>query len=739
MKEIRVGICIAALLLTMGTSCVRQDVVVADFERNGYDGWTMQGEAFGNAPAAGAVGDQQPVAGFAGGGLANSFHGGDDACGELISPFFALERDYVNFLLGGGRGEEVYMALEVDGKQVYKTRPVVESETLQWYSWDVQPYCGKQAQIRIVDNQRGGWGHILVDQIEQGDKSKSVIVPDYKLSFDITKKYLLIPIEDKGPESQVVLYSGTEKLCETMHIRVAQTKVDYWMPMDVEAYKGMELTMWFQHVKSTDIGYGQICQSDTYEFDYDEPYRPAYHFSPYYGWTNDPNGMVYHNGVYHLFYQHNPYGSMWANMHWGHAVSKDLLHWEHWGDALAPDSLGSIFSGSAVVDEQNTAGFGKGAIIALFTSAGKRQVQSLAYSTDGGRTFTKYEGNPVLTDPGIADFRDPKVFWHKESRKWVMALATSQTITFYGSADLKSWDKLSEFGEGVGAHGGVWECPDLFPLQTPAGKTKWVLLVSVNPGGPNGGSATQYFIGDFNGTSFTADALPYPLWIDYGRDNYAGVTWNNAPDGRRVFIGWMSNWDYANQVPTVNFRNAMTLPRDLSLRHNGQHWVVASSPVDECKDLRGQVVAYDTRQICAQGNSISMLLPDSTDCFELEMTVVPNDATKFGFGFVNGKDESMTYTFDKQAGTMVFDRTKAGLSGFSDKFATPMKAPIAPHDEYHIRLFKDKASVELFVNEGEVTMTNIIFPTDSFSSLVFSSPDKGNWIVKDLKVYPLGE
>lgn len=739
MSGIRVGICIATLLLALGTSCARQDVVVADFERNGYDGWTRQGEAFGNAPAAGAVGDQQPVAGFAGGGLANSFHGGDDACGELISPFFALERDYVNFLLGGGRGEGVYIALEVDGKQVYKTRPVVDSETLQWYSWDAQPYYGKQAQIRIVDNQRGGWGHILVDQIEQGDKSKSVIVPDYKQSFNITKKYLLIPIEDKGPESQVVLYRGTEKLCETMHIRVAQTKVDYWMPMDVEAYKGMELTMWFQHVKSTDIGYRQICQSDTYEFDYDEPYRPAYHFSPYYGWTNDPNGMVWHDGRYHLFYQHNPYGSMWANMHWGHAVSEDLVHWQHLGDALAPDSLGSIFSGSAVVDEHNTAGFGRNAIVVLFTSAGKRQTQSVAYSTDGGRTFTKYEGNPVLTDPDIVDFRDPKVFWHETTRQWVMALATSQTITFYASPDLKSWHKLSAFGDGIGSHGGVWECPDLFPLQTPDGRTKWVLLVSINPGGPNGGSATQYFIGDFDGRTFHADDLPYPLWVDYGRDNYAGVTWNNVPDGRRVFMGWMSNWDYANQVPTVNFRNAMTLPRDLSLRHNGEHLVLAGMPVHETGTLRGQVVEYGTLHVSSKRETIADLLPDNEGCFELEMVLVPNGAAQFGFGFTNSRGDYFDYTFDKQAGTLAFDRRKAGLSDFSDKFAMQVKAPLVACDEYRVRLFVDKASVELFVNDGELVMTNLLFPREVFNSMVFFSSDLVHWMVKEFKVWPLGK
>ena len=281
-------------------------------------------------------------------------------------------------------------------------------------------------------------------------------------------------------------------------------------------------------------------------------WRQRYHFTPPVSWMNDPNGMVFYDGEYHLFYQHNPLGAEWGNMSWGHAISTDLMHWKQLNVALMPDHLGDIFSGCAVIDKNNTAGFGKDAMVAIYTSAGKVQSQSIAYSTDKGRTFTKYSANPVITNPGIADFRDPKVFWHNESNQWIMSLATKQTITFYGSANLKSWTRLSEFGDGIGSHGGVWECPDLVPLDY-NGKTKWVLVVSINPGGPNGGSATQYFIGDFDGKTFRADALPYPLWMDYGRDNYAGVTWSNIPenDGRKIFMGWMSNWDYANNVPRL--------------------------------------------------------------------------------------------------------------------------------------------------------------------------------------------
>ena len=258
------------------------------------------------------------------------------------------------------------------------------------------------------------------------------------------------------------------------------------------------------------------------------------------------------------------------------------MHWKHLPVAISPDGLGTIFSGSAVVDKDNTAGFGKNAIIAFYTSAGEQQAQSIAYSLDNGRTFTKYNHNPVIANPNIQDFRDPKVFWYAPEKKWIMSLATSQTITFYASKNLKQWEKLSEFGENIGAHTGVWECPDLFPLSY-KGETKWILFVSINPGGPNGGNATQYFIGNFDGTTFTPDPLPYPLWIDYGRDNYAGVTWSNIPesDGRRIFLGWMNNWDYGNMVPTQNFRSAMTLPRELRLADNGEHLVVASFPIKE--------------------------------------------------------------------------------------------------------------------------------------------------------------
>ena len=441
---------------------------------------------------------------------------------------------------------------------------------------------------------------------------------------------------------------------------------------------------------------------------------------------NDPNGMVYHNGEYHLFYQYNPYGARWGNMHWGHAISEDMIHWRHLPVAIAPDELGAIFSGSAVVDKHNTAGFGKGAIVAFYTSAGQQQTQSIAYSLDNGRTFTKYAHNPVIPNPGIEDFRDPKVFWYAPQNKWIMSLATSQTITFYTSKNLKQWEKLSEFGENIGAHTGVWECPDLFPLVY-EGKTKWVLFVSINPGGPNGGNDTQYFIGDFDGTTFTPDPLPYPLWIDYGRDNYAGVTWSNIPesDGRRLFLGWMNNWDYGNVVPTHNFRSAMTLPRELQLAHNGEHLVVASFPVKEVGEEReGASIIMDklTEDTLHIGSDYY------NNGYVLSFTIKPNGLSIFDFTLQNNKGEKIIYTFDTDKKTFIVDRTQSGLSDFSSNFATPLiKAPLTKKDSYTIHIWVDKASTEVFVNGGELAQTNIAFPTEPYNQLKFDL--RGNIVI----------
>ena len=551
-----------------------------------------------------------------------------------------------------------------------------------------------------------------------GCKTKDGNAKALRKDFNIEAVYLLLPIQEKSPEVKVTVNYPDSISQSPYFIRLAQDSIDYWVKLDVKNFKGKTVSLEFEGLENNSFALKNIKQSDSFDFDYKEKYRPAYHFTPEYGWMNDPNGMVYLDGEYHLFYQYNPFGAMWGNMHWGHAVSTDLTSWTYLPVAIGPDSLGAIFSGSAVIDKYNTAGFGENAMVAIYTSAGKVQTQSIAYSTDKGRTFTKYDKNPVIANPDIPDFRDPKVFWHKESNQWVMALATKQTITFYGSPNLKEWSRLSEFGEGIGDHGGVWECPDLFPLSY-NGKTKWVLLVSINPGGPNGGSATQYFVGDFDGKTFKPDALPYPLWIDYGRDNYAGVTWSNIPeaDGRRIFIGWMSNWDYANQVPTKYFRSANTVPRELKLASNGNHLILISYPVKEINALKNKEKNLIDDITVTTEYRIEKLLSVNEGTYEIEFTVTPNTADIVGFSLENTKNEKVEVKFDKAAKQIILDRRTSGLSAFKDNFASEMKAPLTAGKEYRIRLLVDKASVELFVNEGETVMTSIFFPTESMNSL----------------------
>jgi fructan beta-fructosidase len=446
-----------------------------------------------------------------------------------------------------------------------------------------------------------------------------------------------------------------------------------------------------------------------------ELYRPQYHFTPKAGWMNDPNGMVYYDGEYHLFYQHYPDSTVWGPMHWGHAVSKDLIQWEHLPIALYPDKLGYIFSGSAVMDLENTSGLGTAEappMVAIFTShdmegerAGKKdyETQSIAYSVDKGRTWTKYEKNPVLPNPGIRDFRDPKVAWNNVAKQWVMTLAVTDHIEFYGSPDLKKWTKLSEFGKKLGSHRGVWECPDLFSLTDADGKTKWILFVSINPGGPQGGSATQYFVGEFNGKSFSSQDT-VTRWIDYGPDNYAGVTWSNIPqsDGRRLFLGWMSNWQYANVVPTEAWRSANTVPREVSLNKKVTGYELKFKPARELAKIMGAPVAFTD----------SARLESSQ--YVLEFTI-DEGQSDFALTISNDADEKIVLKGD--ASTLLFDRTASGKSSFSPVFAAIHQADIRGVAVKKVTVFADAASMEIFINDGERVMTEIVFPIKVYSNV----------------------
>lgn len=459
-----------------------------------------------------------------------------------------------------------------------------------------------------------------------------------------------------------------------------------------------------------------------------EIYRPRYHFSPKAHWMNDPNGMVYYKGTYHLFFQYYPNSTNWGPMHWGHATSKDMVHWQEQSIALYPDSLGWIFSGSAVVDVNNTSGFGKNGqtpLVAIFTHHNSKleklksdrfQYQSLAYSLDEGKTWTKYAGNPVLPNPGITDFRDPKVRWYEPQKKWLMTLAAKDRVTFYSSPNLKDWKKESDFGKDLGAHGGVWECPDLFPINN-NGKNAWVLLVSINPGGPNGGSATQYFVGDFDGKNFR----PYSTktkWMDYGTDNYAGVTFSNMGN-RTVLIGWMSNWQYAGVVPTSSWRSATTVPRELGLQEVNKELYLTSMPVKELDALNGKAVSennvalkeqYDlTRRTGAQKQSFKLTLsaPVSTD---------------FSVVLANKQGNELVVGYDKATNVYFIDRTKSGKTNFEKGFGKRHTAPrLSSASAIRLTLLVDAASVELFADGGLTVMTDIFFPDGDISRLYVRS------------------
>lgn len=552
-----------------------------------------------------------------------------------------------------------------------------------------------------------------------------------------SKKYLLLPIEESAGEAKLYMISDND-VVKTINVRLAINKIDYYVPLDLSSYNAKNLGFNIHLVPDSAICWNEMKLSDKFDAANREKYRPLYHFSPAYGWMNDPNGMVYKDGEYHLFYQWNPYGSMWGNMHWGHAVSRDLVTWEHLPVAISPDGLGTIFSGSAVVDKDNTAGFGVGAIVAFYTSAGERQAQSMAYSLDNGRTFKKYERNPILTST-VRDFRDPKVFWHKETNKWVMILAAGQEMQIYSSANLKDWALESRFGEGQGAHGGVWECPDLIQLPVKGTELKkWVLICNLNPGGIFGGSATQYFVGDFDGKTFTNDSPGnVTKWMDWGKDHYATVTWSNAPDNRHIALAWMSNWDYANNVPTTQFRSANSIPRELELYSQNDELYLSSTPVKEIDAIRGEVAKKKSFKVDHSYN-MGELFKAPQGAYEIELNIKNRGADVLGLQLFNSKGEEVDIYYNLPEKKFMMDRTKSGIVGFGKDFAAVTAAPIEKQDTYTLRLYVDKASIEAFDGEGKFVMTNLVFPDEPYNRISFYSKG-GKFDVTSIKVYKLGK
>lgn len=484
-------------------------------------------------------------------------------------------------------------------------------------------------------------------------------------------------------------------------VRLALNKIDYYVPFLLDEFRGKHLDL-LTHINRGNAG-NEVCMANfrlSNEFDTSnrEKFRPRYHHTPVYAWMNDPNGMFFKDGEWHLYYQYGPYGSMWNNMTWGHSVTRDMIHWEHRPNAINPDANGQIFSGSCIVDKNNTAGFGKDAVIAMYTSAGDVQSQSIAYSLDNGNTFHVYEGNPVLTAE-IPDFRDPNMFWFEETQRWVLIMSAGQEMRIYSSPNMKEWTEESRFGKGMGCHTGVWECPDLMCLPIEGSKSKglhrWVLICNINPGSPNGGSATQYFVGDFDGHQFMVDAVNRyqdgkALWQDYGKDHYATVSFSNAPDGRHPMIGWMSNWQYANSVPTMQYRSANTICRDPYLYLGADKQLYLGSRPSPEYDGKGL-----DRKLKIKGSCIITLS--------------------------NAEGEEYRLIYDEKAMTLTADRSKSGLTEFSRDFNVPAVAPVRNRIT-SMRLFIDNSSVEAFANDGEVCITSLVFPQSPYNLVRQENP-----------------
>ena len=527
----------------------------------------------------------------------------------------------------------------------------------------------------------------------------------YRINSDNqSKKYLLLPVQESAEVSNIKVIGGSRQL-KTLNVRLANNHIDYYVPLCLQEFddeKGLMLDVHVNGTYRTDGGistfscWKNMSFSDTFDIKNREQYRPVYHHTPAYGWMNDPNGMFYKDGVWNLYFQHNPYGSQWENMTWGHSTSTDLVHWKFQGDPVQPDALGTVFSGSAVVDKENTSGFGKGAVIALYTSAGESQTQSMVYSTDNGKTFTKYEGNPVITS-NVPDFRDPHMFWNEDIKKWNLILAAGQHMEIYSSDNLKDWKLESSFGETYGNHGGVWECPDLMKMKVRGtNKEKWMLICNINPGGPFGGSATQYFIGDFDGHKFTCESKPeVTKWMDYGKDHYATVTFDNAPEGRRVAIAWMSNWQYANQVPTLQYRSGNSIPRDLGLFEYKGETYCSVVPSPEMTAARSKKATKSLSESC-----------------EMVVNLKGNSTITLS----NDNGEKVVMCYDAKAETFSMDRTKSGKMDFSNDFAATTKAPTYGKIS-QLRIFIDKSSIEVFDAEGKMAMTNLVFPTKPYNKV----------------------
>ncbi|RKX46547.1 MAG: 2,6-beta-D-fructofuranosidase [Verrucomicrobia bacterium] len=678
------------------------DIVVADFDGGSYAGWIATGTAFGSAPATGTLPNQQPVTGFEGAGLVNSYLGGDPSTGTLTSPEFTIQREYINFLIGGGNHQgETCVNLLIDGV-VVRTQTGADEEQLKWAYWDVSDLIGQSARIEIVDDSTGSWGHINVDSMVQSDEQSW---REIELTVQVGKKYLNIPIENAFDPEWVYLYvDGEETMDYYCELELADpAHADFWVYMDVERYIGHDITLVTRRDFTKDPAAFEQCYQSDEPLDgaafYQEATRPQFHFSSRRGWINDVNGPVYYNGTYHLFYQHNPYGWSWGNMHWGHATSTDLIHWIEAVDAVLPDELGTIYSGTAVVDELNTGGFQTGSdlsIVAFYTAAGDHapekvlRSQAMAYSTDGGATFAKYAGNPVL-DHIAGGNRDPKVFWHPESGKWVMVLyLEGSTFAFFNSPDLKAWTETSRFEFSAGA-----ECPDLFPLAVDGDTNtlKWVFWTG----------NSSYSLGSFDGSAFTPEGDVKMLYA--GGNGYAAQTFNNVPasDGRLIQISWMNSRGAA-VFEGMPFNQQMSFPVELTLHSTTNGPRMRAWPVDEIESLHATTQSFPGQLLTTSSANLLAGMESDMQDVHAEFELVNNSAT---FGFEIRGVEFIYHAATRQ---IEADGNFAGLEPVDGKI--------------NMRLLIDGVSVEFFAGDGQVYLPMYLAPPETNSAMkIFTRDD----------------
>ena len=692
------------------------DLMIADFEGDTYAPWTVIGEAFGSGPAHGPLAGQMNVEGFKGKGLVNSFNKGDDSTGSLTSPEFRIERKYLSFLIGGGMSaEKLALQLLVDGKAVRSATGPNDrpggTEALAQGSWDVSELSGKSATLRIIDEAKGSWGHINVDHIMQTDvkpKGPPPLISNAERSLTASARYLHLPIKNGAPKRLVTLLVDG-KVVVRNDIELADGTPDWWAPMEVSEWQGKPVTLRVDKLPEDSTALSSISQSDTVkdsEQMYRESLRGQFHFSPKRGWNNDPNGMVFYNGEYHLFFQHNPYGWGWGNMHWGHAVSKDLVHWQELGDKLMPDTMGPMFSGSAVVDWNNTSGFGKDGkppLVLIYTAAGNPTVQGIAYSTDG-RSFTKYSGNPVLQQITGGN-RDPKVFWHEETQKWVMVLYVElqgkHTIHFFTSPNLRAWT-LASITEGIAGTAFLFECPDFFelPVDGDVTKKKWVLL----------GANSEYAVGTFDGTHFKPEETKLPG--HRGRGFYAPQTFSDIPakDGRRIQIGW-----FQTETRGMSFNQSMTVPLELKLVSTTDGPRMTFSPVKELESLRGKTLALESMAL--KPGDKNPLDEFQVELLEIRTEIDPGDANEIVF---NIRDSMIIYDAKKQELTVNGQRAPAPLRD----------------GKLRLTIYCDRTGLEVFASDGLCYMP-MPFNSKPENRRIFLETRGGSATVLNLQVHEL--